>query len=191
MPSTGLAWLARAGVFAALAAPGCSSVDDSSSVRGRGLLAARLSRDDDARIYEAAARASFEVDDPSLSLLLDARQLPRTVGLAPDGRLNATIAAELEQRGVIKGTCEPPLPTHGTAQCKAARPGYVLRFSPVFALHGDSTQVYVYAQKYDTPTSGVSETLRFERAYQVVREGGVWRAAREGRVPKEVRDEKK
>jgi hypothetical protein len=47
----------------------------------------------------------------------------------------------------------------------------------------------MYAQKYDTPTSGISERLRFERAYQVVRRGEDWRAVREGRVPKEIRGE--
>jgi hypothetical protein len=39
-------------------------------------------------------------------------------------------------------------------------------------------------QKYDTPQSGASEALRFEKAYQVVRHDGVWRAAKEGRMPR-------
>jgi hypothetical protein len=98
------------------------------------------------------------------------------------------VAAEMRRRGAIKGTCEPTLNTgRGTARCKSALPGYVIRFTPVLTLRGDSTQVYVYAQKYDTPSSGISQALRFERAYQVVRHGDDWRAAREGRIPKEVR----
>jgi len=145
-----------------------------------------------ANIYEAAARAAFDVSDPALSLLLDRRELPRTPGLEADGQISAGVVAEARKGGIFKGTCEPSLSeTKGTARCKAGLPGYVLRFSPVFAAQGDTAEVYMYAQRYDTPTSGISETLRFERAYQVVRTAEGWRAAREGRVPKEIRGEKK
>ena len=177
--------------FAASALSACGG-DASDDVRGRGLAIASLPSAAQARIYEAAARAAFDLSDPSLSLLLDPRILPRTVGLAPIGTLPAEVIAELRQRHVVKGTCEPPVQAlRGTAHCTAALPGYVVRFSPVFALQGDTTQVYLFAQKYDTPASGISETLRFERAYQVVPSGGDWRAVREGRIPKEVRGEGK
>jgi hypothetical protein len=43
-------------------------------------------------------------------------------------------------------------------------------------------EVYLAVQKFDTPTSGASESLRFEKAYQVVKQGDSWRAAREARV---------
>jgi hypothetical protein len=145
-----------------------------------------------ANIYEAAARAAFDVTDPALSLLIDRRVLPRTQGLESDGQISAGVVAEARKRGVFKGTCEPSLTaTKGTARCKAELPGYVLRFSPIFAEQGDTAEVYMYAQRYDTPASGISETLRFERAYQIVRTDDGWRAAREGRVPKEIRGEKK
>lgn len=171
---------------------GCSG-DASSDVRGRGLATASLSPADQAHVYEAAARAAFDVGDPALSLLLDRRLLPRTTGLAPAGMVSSDVVAELRRRGAIKGTCEPTLnaSNRGTARCLAGLPGYVIRFTPVLALHGDSTQVYVYAQKYDTPSSGISQALRFERAYQVVRRGDDWNAVREGRIPKEVRGETK
>jgi hypothetical protein len=170
---------------------GCSG-DASRDVRGRGLATAALSSTDQAHVYEAAARAAFDVDDPALSLLLDRRLLPRTVGLAPAGAISNDVVAELQRRGSMKGTCEPKLDNErGTARCTAALPGYVIRFTPVLTLHGDSMQVYVYAQKYDTPSSGISQALRFERAYQVVRRGDDWRAVREGRIPKEVRGESK
>jgi hypothetical protein len=170
---------------------GCSG-DVSHDVRGRGLSIASLSPTDQAHVYAAAARGAFDTDDPGLSLLLDRRLLPRTIGLAPAGMLSDDVVAELRRRGAIKGTCEPKLDSgRGTARCSAALPGYVIRFSPLFALHGDSTQVYIYAQKYDTPSSGISQALRFERAYQVVRRGDDWSAAREGRIPKEVRGESK
>jgi hypothetical protein len=167
--------------------------DESSAARGRGLNVAPLSAVAQAHVYEAAVRAAFEVDDQSLSLLLDPRELPRDVGLAIGPRLPDSVGAELHRRGVTKGTCEPPLVSNrGSPRCTAALPGYVVRFSPIFTLRGDSVQVYLYAQKYDSPTSGNSDRLRFERAYQVVPRGGdAWRAVREGRVPKEIRGEPK
>jgi hypothetical protein len=180
--------IARA-AFGVLCATACKT-DEPSGVRGRGLVESTLPAADQARVYEAAARTAWEVDDPNLSLLLDARQLPRDVGLAVSGRVTDAVAAAMRQRGVIRGVCEPSLAgTRGAPLCTAARPGYVVRFSPVFAMRGDSVQVYMYAQKYDTPGSERSQALRFERAYQVVRRGDEWRAAREGRVPKEIRGE--
>ncbi len=170
---------------------GCRS-DDSNVVRGRGLTVMSLPAIARANIYEAAARAAFDVADPALSLLLDRRELPLTTGLEAGGQIPEAVVAEARRRGVFKGTCEPSLTTtKGTAHCKAELPGYVLRFSPIFAEHGDTAEVYMYAQRYDTPGSGISETLRFERGYQVVQTPDGWRAAREGRVPKEIRGEKK
>lgn len=166
--------------------------DDSNIVRGRRLAIAALAPAEQAHVYEAAARASFQVDDPSLSLLLDPRLLPRTVGLTPAGEAPASVATEMRRRAVIRGTCEPPLTgAAGPARCNASLPGYVVRFSPVFAITPDSVQVYVYVQKYDPPGAPVSETLRFERAYQVAKHGGGWAAVREGHVPKEIRNEPK
>ena len=165
---------------------------DSNIVRGKRLAVATISPADQAHVYEAAARASFSVDDPSLSLLLDRRMLPRTVGLAPEGEMPPSVATEMRRRSVIRGTCEPPLTgTVGTARCNASLPGYVVRYSPVFAITPDSVQVYLYAQKYDTPGAPPSETLRFERAYQVAKHGSEWTAVREGHVPKELRNEPK
>jgi hypothetical protein len=177
--------------FAVLVGGGCTR-DDSSAVRGRGLVASRLPPAEQARVYEAAARAAYDASDPSLSLLVDPRQLPRGVGLAPEGRLSDTVLSELKGGELIKGTCEPPLTgARGAPRCKAALPGYVLRFSPIFTIRGDSTQVYVYSQQYDNAESGRSQPRRFERAYQVVRHGNAWRAVREGSVPKAVRGESK
>ena len=163
---------------------------DDSSVRGHGLTVATLPAVSEAHVYEAALRSAFEVDDPGLSLLLDPRELPRDVGLAASTRLPDGVGAEMRRRGAIKGSCEPSIAGKpGVPVCKAALPGYVVRFSPVFTIKGDSVQVYVYVQKYDTPGSERSDRLRFERAYQVVKRGDDWKAVREGRVPKEVRGE--
>jgi hypothetical protein len=172
----------------ALASIACHA-DDSNVVRGKGLTVASLPAADQARVYEAAVRGAFELD-PSLSLLLDSRELPRGVGLTPEGTVPEDVAAELRKRGVTRGKCEPSLAGKGAPRCKAELPGYVIRFSPVFALRPDSVQVYIFVQKYDTPTGEASQTLRFERAYQVARRGGDWRAVREGRVPKETRGER-
>jgi hypothetical protein len=174
--------------LAAVMALGCAT-NDSSVVRGKGLTVAALPSVDQARIYEAAVRGAFDLD-PSLSLLLDSRVLPRGVGLAPSGAVPDTVAAELQRRGVTRGGCEPPLSTKGAPRCKAELPGYVIRFSPVFAIQPDSVEVYVYVQKYDTPAGEASQTLRFERAYQVVRRGDDWHAVREARIPKELRGER-
>lgn len=177
--------------MAALAAGALTACggDDSNFVRGKGLTVASLPAATQAKVYAAAARGSFDVDNTSL--LLDRRTLPRTVGLDDAGRIPESVVTEMRQRGTIRGTCEPALAgTRGTARCTAEYPGYVLRFSPIFTLKGDSVQVYVYAQKYDTPASGHSETLRFERAYQIAKRGDDWRAVREGHVPREARGER-
>lgn len=162
---------------------------DAGVVRGKGLTVAAMLPADQAHVYEAAVRGAFDLD-PSLSLLLDGRELPREVGLAPQGTVPAAVADELRHRGVTQGTCEPPLGGKGVPRCKAELPGYVIRFSPVFTMLPDSVEVYLYVQKYDTPTGEASQTLRFERAYHVVRRGDDWKAVREGRVPKEIRGER-
>jgi hypothetical protein len=173
---------------AALAFSSACGGSASNDVRGHGLSVATVAAATQAHIYEAAARGAFDVDNTSL--LLDRRILPREIGLAPAGTLSPDIAAEMRRRNAVHGTCQPPLQGQkGTAKCTADVPGYVVRFSPVFSLRGDSVEVYLYAQKYDTPSSGYSEPLRFERAYQVVKRGDEWHAAREGRIPKEVRGE--
>ena len=164
--------------------------NDSSVVRGHGLSIVNQPAPVRARVYEAAARGAFELDE-SLSLLLDPRMLPRDVGLGVDGRVPEAVSEEMKRRGVIRGMCEPPLQgAPGAPRCSATLPGYILRFSPVFTLGPDSVQVYVFVQKYDTPGLEPSQTLRFERAYQIVRQGDDWHAVREGRVPKETRGEK-
>jgi hypothetical protein len=168
----------------------CAGDENANHVRGRGLERASLSPSMQAAAYEAAVRGAFELDDPTLSLLLDSRELPRTVGLGDEGSIPAAVGSELRRRGLVKGTCAPPITSRSTPNCPAERPGYVVRFSRVFRIPGDSVAVYVFAQQYDTPASGHSPPLRFERVYHLVRSGDGWRAALEGRVPKEVRGDR-
>src|SRR3954471_3930675 len=83
-------------MFAALVA--CKP-DDSNIVRGKGLMVANLPAASEAKIYQAAVRGAFNVDE-SLSLLLDARFLPREIGLGAAGRMSGDVAAELRQIGL-------------------------------------------------------------------------------------------
>jgi hypothetical protein len=179
-----------AAAFAAGSLVACGGKDDSNVVRGKGLEVASLPARDAARVYEAAARGSFDVDNTSL--LIDRRRLPLGIGLEDGGSLDSATVAEMRSRGTVKGVCEPPLEgTTGAPKCTADYPGYVVRFSSIFSLgKPDSVQVYIFSQKYDTPASGNNDRLRFERAYQIVRAGDTWRAVREGHVPKEARGEK-
>ena len=164
----------------------CRRDDDSNTLRGRGLEPARLSNADRASVYNAALRAMFDMDDPALWLLLDPRFLPRTSGVGIGLPMPGGLSSTLRGQGVVKGTCVAPAGgTKKTLLCRAERPGYVVRFSDVFARSSDSVEVYVFVQKYDTPESGATEALRFEKAYQVVRQNGAWRAAKEGRVPRQ------
>ena len=159
--------------------PGCTSFESSPS------LSSRTSR-------AAAVGTAFDLSEPTQSLLLDRRELPRTVGLAPADTLPDAVEAEMRRRASIKGVCQPPITaSRKTVRCTAELPGYVIRFSPVFAMAADTVEVYLFAQNYDNASSGYSAPLRFERAYQVVRSGESWRAAREGRIPKEVRGDKR
>src|SRR5580765_1984315 len=126
--------------FAAGALSACDG-DDPGIVRGKRLAVTALPASSQAQIYAAAARGSFDVDNTSL--LLDRRTLPRTIGLSDAGRLADDVVAEMKRRGTVKGVCEPPLTgARGTARCSAGLPGYVVRYSAIFAIKPDSVQVY-------------------------------------------------
>jgi|SRR5690242_5725445 len=162
----------------------CAPGDDDHFVRGHHLHAASLQPNMRVSVYQAALGAAFELNDPALTLLLDRRVLPRAGGMAEDGTLPGPIEVGLRNRGVIQGTCEPPITSsRKTPQCTARGPGYVVRFSDVLSRGGDSVEVYLAVQKFDTPKSVGSESLRFEKAYQLVRRAGNnWEATREARV---------
>ena len=181
----------RRGTAAALCAvmfAGCGSegAADDDVARGRGLKAAALPADAQARVYESAARAALDVG-PSLSLLIHPRLLPAAAGYAGGQPVPPDVARVLRERGIIRGTCETPADSarpKRTPTCEARAPGYVVRFSDVFQLGPDSVQVYFAAERYDTPASGAHEVLRLEKAYQLAKRGGTWRVVREARVPR-------
>jgi hypothetical protein len=69
-----------------------------------------------------------------------------------------------------------------TPVCRADIPGYVVRFSDVFAMTGDSVQMHVFAERYDTPSTGEHNRFTLEQAYQLVRRDGGWRVVRKARI---------
>jgi hypothetical protein len=154
--------------------------------RGGRLDVAKLPPNDVAGAYLAAMGASFGLDEPGLSILVDPLLLPRSEGLAGGDSMPAAVRSALRRYRFVKGTCQVPVERNRTPLvCRAALPGYVVRFSAPFALGAgnDSVQVHLVAQQYAIPKGPVAERLRFERAYHLVRSGSRWRAVREGRLP--------
>jgi len=153
-------------------------------VRGTGLQIATLDVAQQADVDRAAVRASFD-PDPSLSLLADPVYLPRSAGRVGGASVAPALIAKLKEEGVVRGTCQ--IPREGpkvVPVCPAALPGYVVRFSEIFALGGkDSVEVYLSATRYRRAPKEPSEVLTFERAYQLVRVRGDWRVMREARLP--------
>ena len=161
----------------------CVANEDDHFVRGHKLRVASMTADARIAVYKAALGAAFDLRDPALTLLLDRRKLPRVGGMAEEGRLSGPVANGLQDRNVVQGVCEPPITTsRKTPVCTARGPGYIVRFSDVLGRGGDSVEVYLAVQKFDTPSSGGSESLRFERAYQMARHGDSFEPTQEARV---------
>lgn len=156
--------------------------DTSTYARGRGLEVAQLSAAERAKIYAASLGGAFDLD-PGLSLLVDTTMLARVGGEGPGGALGADVRAALRGTGVTKGECKPERRApNRTPVCHADKPGYVVRFSDVFALNGDSVQTHLLADRYDTPATGEHNRFRIEQAYQLVRRDGNWRVVRKARI---------
>ncbi len=150
--------------------------------RGPGLRVAAMPVDARVTIYDAAVRQAFDVG-PDLHLLLDSAFLPRERGLEGGKAVPKDLANALRTRGVVKGACKPlPGAVRGAPVCDAPAPGYIVRFSEIFRLNGDTVQLHLATERYNTPTSAALEVMKFEKAYQLVGKGTTWRVAREGRV---------
>jgi hypothetical protein len=156
--------------------------DTSKHARGRGLEVAQLSAADRAKIYAASLGGAFDLD-PGLSLLIDTTMLTRVGGERPGGALGTDVRAALRGTGVTKGECAPQrrAPPR-TPVCRTDLPGYVVRFSDVFAMAGDSVQTHLLADRYDTPATGEHNRFRIEQAYQLVRRNGDWSVVRKARI---------
>lgn len=165
----------------------CTGDRGGNEARGPGLKAASLSPAAEAAVYEATAGAAFDLG-PGLSLLLDPQRLPRGEGFVGGDRVPPEVLKAAEARGLVRGTCEPPRAgSRAVPVCRAALPGYVLRFSDVLRLAGDSVEVYLVATRYRTTANEPAEALMFERAYQLRGAGERWRVLREARIPQRQR----
>ena len=160
----------------------CGGEDTSKYARGRGLEVAQLPATDRAKIYVAALGGAFDLG-PGLSLLVDTAMLARLSGERPGGALGTDVRAALRGTGVTNGECLPQrrAPTR-TPICRADVPGYVVRFSDVFAMRGDSVQTHLLAERYDTPSTGEHNRFTIEQAYQLVRRNGGWSVVRKARI---------
>jgi hypothetical protein len=156
--------------------------DKSQYARGRGLEVAQLPAADRAAIYAAALGGAFDIA-PGLSLLVDTAMLTRVGGEAPGSPLGSDVRAALHRTGVTKGECMPQRRAATRAPvCRAELPGYVVRFSDVFAMRGDSVQTHLLAERYDTPSTGEHNRFKIEQAYQLVRRDGSWAVVRKARI---------
>ena len=178
--------IARRLTYAALTslfAVACHGADsDGPDIRGNGLRAATASAEQRAGAYDAALRQAFDVDS-SLVLLVDPAILPRNGTFARDAKLGDDVMRDLVRRGAARGTCEPTVvdATHAP-RCASAAPGYVVRFSDLYQMRGDTVRLFLAADRFQT-TGGVGPGSRFsfESGFEVVRSGDTWRVAREGR----------
>ena len=178
---SGMRFLRMAALIALVA--GCSR--DEQAYRGPGLTVASIPTRDAVNAYRAALSGSFNVNDPSLWILVDSLRLPRTAGLEGGAPIAPELLSALRTAGVVKGVCTVPVqPTREPLRCSAERPGYAVRFSDLLQLGRDSMQVYMVVEQYATPSGPAAERLRFERAYHVSRRGTTWRATREARLPR-------
>jgi hypothetical protein len=164
----------------------CETEEDPRVARGLGLEPASLPAAGQAAIYRAVAGSAFDLG-PGLVLLAHPRLLPREAGLAGGDPMPEEVVRAMRGAGTIAGTCEPAPTTRGQLpQCDASAAGYIVRYSEVLRISADTVQVYLDAEQYTVPDAPPQQVLRFEKAYQLVRQGGRWRVAREGRVPDAV-----
>ncbi len=168
---------------ALLAAVGCTKgkVED---YRGTGLPVETLLLNDQILIYRAVLWASFPMDDPNISILVDPLYLPRSEGLIGGDAMPNEVTAAMKAMGVVKGSCVLPVrESPAPLSCPAERPGYVVRFSQAYRLGRDSLQVHMAAQNYAVANGPKLERMRFERAYILVRTATGWKAVREAKMP--------
>src|SRR5688572_3776410 len=133
---------------------GCAEKEvDDGFARGPGLKTTQLPVPAKVAIYDASVKSAFDVG-PALVLMLDPRFLPRTRGLGPGEPMPKNLITALQSSGVVKGVCESPaVEAREAPLCEAASPGYIVRFSDVFRMRGDSVQVHIAVERFNTKTS--------------------------------------
>lgn len=169
-------------VWAAVSLSACQrgKVED---YRGTGLPADTLGLQDQVLLYRAVLWASFPMDDPSISILVDPLLLPRREGLEGGEPLSDDVVGAMKGMGLVKGICTIPVRAGPTQLiCPAESAGYVVRFSPPYRVGPDTLQVHMVAQNYSRANEMKIERLRFERAYIMARTETGWKGVREGRL---------
>ncbi len=167
-------------LVAAIAAASCAKGDPyADQARGHALSIVTPDPAEYSAIYKAAAGASFQ---QGTSLLLDPQYLPRTQGWSGGDPVPDDIRRELRNRSIVLGVCKPDRSQKSVPVCEAEDQGYVVRFSPVFRVGGDTVEVYLAVVKYRTNATQPSEALRFEKAYRLVGSGENWSVIREARL---------
>ncbi len=162
----------------------CGGGDDPTAnfVRGPRLPVADLPVASQAAVYDAAVRASFNVE-PGLVLMAHPRLLPRTTGYEGGEPMPPALLEALRARGVAQGTCDPKHQApRDTPRCPGAQAGYVVRASQPFRAAGDTIQIHFAAEAFAAEQGARPQALRFEKIYQMVGSGTQWRVAREARV---------
>jgi predicted small secreted protein len=156
--------------------------DAGEDIRGGGAPAAKLDAAQRAGAYDAALREAFDVDS-ALVLLIDRSVLPRTGGFESRDTLGADVVRELRNAGAIRGECVPVRKDnkHGPT-CVSNGPGYVIRFTDLYQLRGDTVRVFLAADRFQTASGiGPAQKFSFESGYEVLRRNGKWIVVREGR----------
>ncbi len=162
---------------------GCDTrTPEDSYARGHGVSVAKVSSDAESQIVEAAIRTAFDVE-PALTLRMHPRRLPRSAGDSGGNPMASDVVRSLRARGLVIGTCDPIRSSpRDTPRCAGPEAGYIIRTSEVFAISRDTLELNLSAEKFGAATGQKPEALRFEKVYQVVKEGQRWRVAREGRM---------
>lgn len=169
-------------VLAMLAAACSGGEHGDAFARGHGLSVATLPIDAESRIVEAAVRTAFDVE-PSLTLRMHPRRLPRTAGDSGGGSVQPALVESLRGRGMVLGTCEPIRDSpRDTPRCAGPQAGYIVRPSDVFRISPDTVEIWFSAEKFGAATGQRPEALRFEKVYQLVGQGQRWRVVREARA---------
>ena len=159
---------------------------DDGYVRGHGVAVAHLSEVEESQVIEAAIRAAFDLQ-PGLTLRIHPLHLPRTAGDSGGTPVLPAIVGALRRRGLVLGSCEPIRTSpRDTPRCPGPEAGYVVRTSDVFTISPAVVELNFAAEKYAPATGAKPEALRFEKIYQLERQGRGWRVAREARARRAV-----
>lgn len=169
-------------ILGALVLVACAGEDrKADDVRGGGRPTATLTAGAQAAAYAAAIRQEFHVNE-GLMLLADSAMLPRTDGLGNGGPVPPAVLAVLARDSIVRGRCVPVRSERKAPTCDATLPGYIVRFSDVFQLTGDSARLYVRFERFQRAAAAESlPPLAFENGYELVRRGGRWVVVRKGR----------